>query len=119
MATISKILLSAGSSNGLPIACTGGTASANAVVCHTAVAGTSSLDEIWLWASNISTTQSVLLTLEWGVHNAAAGKIVHLINPSETVCIVPGIPLNNGEVVEAFASVVDVINIVGYVNRIV
>ena len=117
MATISKVLLS-GSTNGLPIACTGGTASANAVTAHTAGSGTSNIDEIWMWATNISTTTSVLLTIEWGLANDAAGKIVHLINPSETVSIVPGIPLNNSKVVEVFASVVDVVNVFGFVNRI-
>lgn len=117
MATISKVLLS-GSTNGLPIACTGGTATANAVTVHTAGSGTSNMDEVWCWATNISTTQSVLLTIEFGLANDAAGKIVHLINPSETVAVIPGIPLNNSKVVEAFASVVDVVNVFGFVNRI-
>ena len=118
MATISKVALTGATSGGLPISATG-TATAGAVTVHTAIAGTSSFDECWLWASNISTTQSVLLTLEWGLANDATGKLTQLLNPSEMVCVVPGIPLNNAKVIEAFASGADVINIVGYVNRIV
>jgi hypothetical protein len=117
MATISKVLLS-GSTDGMPIPLDGGTASAGADTIHTAGSGTSNLDEIWLWATNQSTTQSVLVTIEFGLPDDHAGKIVQLINPSETIAIVPGIPLCNSKVVEAFASVVDVVNIFGYVNRI-
>jgi len=117
MAIISKVLLS-GSTDGMPIPLDGGTATGTADTIHTAGAGTSNLDEVWLWATNQSTTQSVLLTIEFGLANDHAGKIVHLINPSETIAAVPGIPLCNGKIVEAFASVVDVVNIFGYVNRI-
>tara|TARA_R110000824_G_scaffold3746_15_gene17803 strand:+ start:302 stop:658 length:357 start_codon:yes stop_codon:yes gene_type:complete len=116
MATIEKLILS-GSTNGLPTVCTGGTASAQAVPIHTAGSGTSNMDEVWIWATNISSTASVLLTIEFG-GAAAAQKIVQLINPSETVAVVPGIPLNNAKAIEAFASVVDVVNVFGFVNRI-
>lgn len=117
MATISKVPLSGATSGGLPISVTGD-ATAGAVPVHTAVSGTSDIDEVWLYCSNISTTASVLLTLEWGLANDATGKLTQLLNPSEMVCVVPGIPLNNAKLIEAFASVTDVINIVGYVNRI-
>jgi hypothetical protein len=40
------------------------------------------------------------------------------INPNETVLVVPGLPLHNGLVVKAFASVADKINVAGYVNKI-
>ena len=62
MATYSKELLS-GSTNGKGIL-VAATATAGTLI-HTAVSGSTDLDEIWLYAVN-SSDADVKLTLEWG-----------------------------------------------------
>ena len=62
MATFSKRLLS-GSTDGKQIVIAN-TATAGTLI-HTCVSGTSSLDEIWIYAVN-SSTSAVKLTIEYG-----------------------------------------------------
>lgn len=115
MATYSKLLLS-GSTNGkgIKVAAT----STPGTTIHTAVAGTSSFDEIWLWAIN-SSAASVKLTIEWGQADAPDGNIEGTIPPeSGLYLIVPGLLLQNELVVKAFAATGDVIVLHGFVNRI-
>ena len=114
MATYSKELLSA-STNGKAIKVTA-TATAGTLI-HTAVAGTSSLDEIWLYAVN-SSASLVKLTLEWGEATAPDGNIEQNV-PAESglMLLVPGLVLQNGLTVKAFAGTGSVITIAGYVNR--
>jgi hypothetical protein len=116
MATFSKLPLSA-STNGQPVlvAATSGTGT----TIHTAVTGTSSLDEIWLYAHNTSSS-IVKLTLQWGGTTAPNNDIEIDIGPEGigAVLIAPGWLLNNALLVRAFAATTNVINIIGYVNRI-
>ncbi len=116
MATYSKQLLS-GSTNGKGIK-VAATATAGTVI-HTAVAGTSSIDEVWLYAHNTSAS-SVKLTLEWGGVAAPDDHIEINIGAEGTglILVAPGILLQNELIVRAFASASNVINIFGYVNRI-
>lgn len=116
MASYSKQLLS-GSTNGKGIK-VAATATAGTTI-HTAVAGTSSIDEIWLYANNTSSS-AVKLTLEWGEATAPDGNIEINIGAEGAgmILIAPGIPLQNGLVIKAFAATANVINIFGYVNRI-
>lgn len=115
MATYSKQLLS-GSTNGKAIK-VAQTATTGTTI-HTAVSGTSSYDEIWLWAVN-SSSSAVKLTLEWGETSAPDGNIEQTI-PAESglFLVAPGLLLQNGLVVTAFAGTANVILIHGYVNRI-
>lgn len=115
MATYAKILLS-GSTQGKGIKVVQ-TATAGDTI-HTAVSGTSDLDEIWIYAVNSSAT-TVKLTLEWGEATAPEGNIEMSI-PAESglFLITPGLLLQNSLVVKAFASVANVILIHGFVNRI-
>lgn len=84
---------------------------------HTAVAGTTNKDEIYLYAVNTS-TGGVELTLEWGETTSPDGNIpVTIPARSGLVLVMPGLPLQNGLVVKAFASVQNVIMISGYVLR--
>jgi hypothetical protein len=117
MPTYSKQLLS-GSTNGKGIK-VAATATAGTLI-HTAVAGTSSEDEIWLYAHNTSGS-AVKLTLEWGGVTAPDDHIEINIGAEGTglILVAPGILLQNGLVVRAFASTANVINIFGYVSRIV
>jgi len=115
MATYSKVLLS-GSTQGKGIKVVQ-TATAGDTI-HTAVAGTSDLDEIWLYAVN-SSAAAVKLTLEWGEAAAPDGNIEQILAPEAgLVLLVPGLLLQNELVVKAFASAANVILIHGFVNRI-
>ena len=115
MATFTKTLLS-GSTNGKAILVAA--TSTPGTIIHTAVAGTSSLDEIWLYAVN-SSSSDVKLTIEWGETTAPNGNI-ELTIPGESglTLIIPGLLLQNSLAVRAFASTANVICIHGYVNRI-
>lgn len=94
-------------------------------VAATATAGTTihtahstSLDEVWLWAVN-SSTSAVKLTIEWGEATAPDGN-VEVTVPAEAgyMLVIPGVVLTNSLVVKAFAATANVILINGYVNRI-
>tara|TARA_R110000737_G_C14207926_1_gene418559 strand:+ start:44 stop:397 length:354 start_codon:yes stop_codon:yes gene_type:complete len=114
MATYSKELLSA-STNGKAIKVTA--TSTAGTLLHTAVSGTSSLDEIWLYAVN-SSASLVKLTLEWGEATAPDGNIEQNV-PAESglMLLVPGLLLQNGLTVRAFAGTGSVVTVAGYVNR--
>jgi hypothetical protein len=116
MATFSKRLLS-GSTDGKQIVIAN-TATAGTLI-HTCVSGTSSLDEIWIYAVN-SSTSAVKLTIEYGGTTANTDHIESTI-PAEAglTLVVPGLPMNNSLVIRGFAGTANVINISGYVNRIV
>ena len=115
MATYSKELLS-GSTQGKGIL-VAATATAGTLI-HTAVAGTTDLDEIWLYAVNSSDTD-VKLTLEWGEATAPNGNIEQTV-PAESglMLLVPGLLLQNGLTVKAFAGTTNVIVVHGYANKI-
>lgn len=114
MATYSKQILS-GSTNGKGISVSA-SASAGTII-HTAISGTSSFDEVWLYAVNTSTS-SVKLTIEYG--STSTSDNIEITIPAEAglTLVVPGLLLNNGLLIRAFAATQDVISIHGYVNRI-
>lgn len=117
MATAVKRKLS-GSTDGKPIKVVQ-TATAGDTI-HTAVAGTTvgTFDEIWLWAYN-GHTAAVTLTIEFGGATVPDQNIiVTLTSKSGLVPIVPGLILQNGMVVKAFASVANVVTLSGFVNSI-
>ena len=115
MATYTKFKLS-GSTDGknIPVVATASTGT----TIHTAVSGTSSLDEIWIWAVNTDTTARKL-TIEFG--GTGTGNLIEItIQPeSGPVLVIPGWLLQNTAVLTAFASSASVINLNGFVNRIV
>lgn len=116
MTTFGPIPLS-GSSNGLGIKVVQ-TATAGTTI-HTAVSGTSSWDEIWLWAYN-GHTANADLTIEFGGATVPDNVVVFTglqfkVGP---VCVIPGWRLQNSLVVKAFASVANVFAITGHVNRL-
>ena len=84
---------------------------------HTSVAGTTSFDEQWLYAVNTSAA-TVTLTLELGGVTAPDDQVIVQIPPSiGPVNVLAGIRLNGAVVVRAFASVANVVDIHGNVNR--
>lgn len=85
---------------------------------HTVVAGTTdgTYHEVWLWAYN-SDTVDRLLTLEWGGVTAPDDNFAMTI-PSKggLVLVAPGLILQNGLSIAAFAAAANVISIFGFAN---
>lgn len=117
MATALKRKLSGSTDGkGIKVVATGTTGT----TIHTAVAGTTAgtFDEIWLWAYN-SDTVDRLLTIEFGGTTAPDQNIVLTISAKAgLVLVVPGLILQNGAVVTAFASAANVVTLSGFVNAI-
>jgi len=115
MATYSKQLLSGGT-NGKNIE-VAATSSAGTTI-HTAIAGTSDMDEVWLYACNTDSTDRKL-TIEYG-GTTSSDDLTEITITAEAgwVLVCPGLLLQNGLIVKAFAATANVININGFVNRI-
>lgn len=117
MATYSRQLLS-GSTNGKPIKIAA-TASPGTIV-HTAVSGTTSFDEIYVWLTNLDASARTV-TIEFGGTTNPDDLIARdltLPANSPPVPILTGQVLNGGLVLRIFASFTNVILASGYVNRI-
>lgn len=113
---VTKALLS-GSTNGKAIK-VGATATPGTLI-HTAVAGTSSLDEIYLYAYN-GHTADVVLTIEFGGTTVPDDNTIITIPAKQGwFLVIDGQLLQNSLVVRAFAGTTDVITIRGWVNAIV
>jgi hypothetical protein len=110
MATFSKLPLS-GSTNGKAISVTG-----NPTTIHTAQAGTAGLDEIWTYAHNTSSS-TVKLTINFGGSQGDDQIELNIPGESGLVLVIPGLVLQNGQIVEGFAGSGS-LGITGYVNRI-
>lgn len=110
--------LLSGSSNGDPIAIAA-TATPGTTI-HTAVSGTTSMDEVYAFFSNNS-DDYVTVTIEWGSTTATTGALVsaYTLPPrSLPIPIGTGQRTQNGNVIAAFASVTNVVVCTGWVNRI-
>jgi len=96
------------------------TATAGTAV-HTASTTTTTIDEIWLYAVNTSSS-SVKLTIEYGTDTAPDGNIeVTVLPEAGLVTVIPGLVLQGNataKVVRAFAGTANVIVMYGFVNRI-
>jgi hypothetical protein len=117
MPSYSRQLLS-GSVNGraIPVAAT----ATPGTLLHTAIAGTTGFDEVYLWASN-ATNAAASLTIEWGNAGAVGDHLVDTISipaNSPPIPIATGQVLQNGLPVRAFSGTASAINITGFVNRI-
>lgn len=116
MATVTKQKLSASTDGkGILVVAT----SSPGTAIHTATASTTDTwDEVWLWATNTDTT-SRKLTLELG--GTGAGDQIEITIPAESgpTLVCPGWIFQNAAALAAFAAATNVINLRGYVNRIV
>jgi hypothetical protein len=117
MATYTKLPLSA-SVNGKHILISA-TASGSATPIHTAVAGTGSLDEIYLYSYN-DATSSLQLNILWGgtVEPNDVMRVTVLPKSGRTL-VVDGKLLQNNLIVSAYAGVGSLVTVDGFVNRIV
>jgi hypothetical protein len=115
MATYTKAILS-GSTSGKGVL-VAATATAGTLI-HTAVAGATDFDEIWIYAVN-SSSSSVKLTIEYGGATAPDDNIeVTVLPEAGLVTVVAGLLLNGGLTVKAFAGTASVITVHGFVNQI-
>jgi hypothetical protein len=119
MATYTKVLLS-GSTQGQPITVVQ-TASTGTTI-HATGTSAATIDEVWLYANNTSTSP-VLLTVQFGgTGSIQHAKPITLAPQSGDVLIVAGLPLTGtgsaGNIISAFAATASVITISGYINRI-
>ena len=115
MATYGKQLLSGGTTGkNIKVVAT----SSAGTTIHTAVSGTSNMDEVWLYAMNTDSADRKL-TIEFGGTTSPDDLIEQTITTEAGwTLIVPGLLLQNSLVVKAFAAAANVVVINGYVNRI-
>lgn len=117
MAVYSRVLLS-GSTSGRPIS-VADTATPGTII-HTAVAGSTAFDEVYIWASNVSAVAQVL-TIEWG---GVTDPVSHIVKGYSIAANSPPMPIavgqcvNGGVVIRAFSGNANTINVTGFVNRI-
>jgi hypothetical protein len=111
--TNNELILS-GSINGklIKVAAT----SSPGTLIHTAVAGTTTFDNIYLYCHN-NHTADVQLTIEWGGSTTDDQLIVGIPFREGKVLTIPGLPLQNSLIIRAFASVTNVVFISGLVNQ--
>jgi hypothetical protein len=118
MATYTKNILSGSTDGrGILVAAT----SSPGTTIHTGPTTTTSIDEVWLYAQNTSTS-AVKLTVEWGGTTSPNDLIEVTIQPEAgLVCIAPGLLIKGNAtalVVRAFAATTNVITIHGFDNSI-
>ena len=121
MATYTKLALQPAGTTGTGLGVKVAATATAGTAIHTASTTTTTIDEIWLYAVN-SSTSSVKLTIEWGEATAPDGNIeVTVLPEAGLVTIIPGLLLQGNataKVVRAFAGTADVIVMHGFVNRI-
>lgn len=116
MATFDGAPLS-GSTNGLPIPVAA--TSTPGTLLHTAVSGTSSFDELFLYVSNV-TGGAATLTIEFGGVTDPGDllcKAYSVAANSAPTPIAPGVRIRNGLEVRAFSGTASALNITGSYNR--
>lgn len=118
MATYEKKILSE-STDGRPIL-VAATASAGTTI-HTGSSTSTTIHEVWLYASNPSNAQRTL-TIQWGGTTSPNDHFV-LFLPAQSglIVIAPGLILKGNAtplVIRAFADSANQLNISGYVNEI-
>ena len=79
MATKTQIKLSGSGTGGRLIAVTG-TDTSGAVAVHTAVAGTTNYENVWIYANNTDTSE-IVLTIEWG--GTGTGDVIVVKIPAQ------------------------------------
>lgn len=120
MATFTKVICS-GSTNGKGVKITG-TASGSANTIHSTGTSSTTLDEIWIWVVN-SSTSAVKATCLFGA-TASPDNEIEVTVPGESglMLVVPGLILSGtgaaSNTVSMFAASGSALIAYGYVNRI-
>ncbi len=86
---------------------------------HTAQSGTTagSFDEVWLYAVNIDTVTRTL-TIQCGGTSTSDNIVITLAANTGLVLVLPGLVLQNSDVIKAFADAANKVNVFGFVNTI-
>ena len=120
MPTYTKVFLSA-SPAGFQIPITGAAGTAGSILSRTDIhtPPANVLDEVWLYATNTSTSSTLNLTTYWG-NTGSSGQMTTQIPPiGGRILIVDGKLLSGtSNTISAFATSGNFINIDGFVNRI-
>jgi hypothetical protein len=125
MATYTKVHLSGGN-GGQPIEI-GSTDLSSPTLIHTTETSSIKIDEVWIYANNVSSSEVKLSILFGGNADITGGSADNLIEipiaaEAGLVLVIPGLILsgNNseGRTVRAVAATAGTVNITGYVNRI-
>jgi hypothetical protein len=121
MATFTKLALQPAGTTGTGLGIKVAATSTTGTSIHTASSTPSTIDEIWLYAVNTSTS-AVKLTIEWGETTAPDGNIeVTVLPEAGLLTVIAGLVLQgnaSAKVVRAFAATTNVIVMHGFVNRI-
>lgn len=112
--TFSKIA-STGSTDGQGVKVTA-TATAGTLF-HTSLVTAGVTDEIWLWLANTSAAD-VIATIEFGGATAPDQNIIQTVPAKSMILAIPGLILLNTKTCKVFAASANVINMIGFVNRI-
>ena len=118
MAVIAKERLS-GANDGLGIKIGATTAGSAGTTIHQAQSGTTAglFDEIYIYATNTNTSAETV-TIQFGGHTNPDNHIVSVVQPNETILVVPGLILQNGKTVTAISTTTNKVILHGFVNRI-
>lgn len=88
---------------------------------HQAVVSTNMWDEIYMYAYSVAGSDAASigtdLTIEWGGADSSNHIIVNIEPSSGPVLLTPGLLLNFGKSIRAFAPVQNVIKVYGFVYR--
>ena len=115
MATYTKYPLSA-SVNGQQIIVVSGSVSPSPI--HTPPAGTSSLDEVWIYGYN-DATQSVVANILWG-STTEPNSVTRFTIPSRSgrMLLIDGKVIQNSLAVSAYTSISASLLLEGFINRL-
>lgn len=102
------------STSGRPINITA-TATAGTAI-HTAVSGAVSFSRMFVYFTNTSTS-AVVVTVEFG-GTGTTNNIVYSVPAQNTALVVPGLMINGGLSVAAFAGTTAVLNAIGWVELV-
>jgi hypothetical protein len=114
--TVTKNFLS-NSTNGKNVTITS-TAFASPTLIHTAVAGTTDQDEVWVWAFCTAGT-TAQLNMQLGSANHTDKCIIALTPTLGPQLVIPGVCYNNEAAISAWTDITGAVAITGFVNKIV
>jgi len=114
MASLSKVVPS-GSTDGSPVKIAA-TATAGTTF-HTAGSGTTFIDEVTMYLTNTDSAERTV-TIEWTAATAPDFNLKFKVPAGETILAIAGLLVTNSKTVKAFCDAANVVNMVGYINRL-
>ena len=112
-----KLKLS-GSTNGQPIQITATAGPGNLI--HTATNAANTLDEVWLYVNNVKSSGSAIQLTVYIQADSDANRIIAGIPFRKgLIYVIPGFVYDGGVEIRAYAAEANVLNVSGWVNRIV